>query len=1309
MLASLYHTIKQEYVDHLELAIWTSKIGTYRDALEIFNNCLSPVIEVPVVLIELSYLHYQNFRYKDLCNLLELRLERWKQDDPTKLDEPEWRLLALIYSVGANRCRGWMEPGVIELRRTQQWLVELPISEYTELHVHIAWRYVIAYLMTRLQTELEGNLNDYHKIPLPNEPTSTIEWKGLGDLRRELVKQCRWKEAYAIFKPELNRTPLKQRRVVAEGFLRDLDKCSDPNRNFMISGVRLQLAKAMVEVHDLALAKDDIGFSITTLDQWCVDVGLDKSASVPLRFEIEQVQLGFISDHEERLRTAVNLVDRMSDFGHSNESSCLDFAAETANKAAELTGNLDYRKQCLALRERLERYNEDVTGDICDLSTHAYESHSIAQHNHVDARKAIEWIDGFMAKYPDFKAPRVMASLWNRKAILLHTLRDLEAAEEAAAEALEWETLTGSWKGVIVLNSSNVVAPGDGAVGEAPYDSEEDNDDEDGFLSGWTTVYGDERPTVVISKMIEFALQDVAAGRLSVPEVCLVFDIRDDIEEGALEDTLTWLKDKDQKQLFARLWLPAKATEEEEKNEENEKTEEKEKTEESKKEGEQTDEEESHEVRYEFARKWLQQLVRGSRDRRLMCLLRFLDFRKEMASDAGLKDVSIRDCENMLSLWESLPRMLKEFTTSWSYAWHAAIAWNYWSKFLSGGQWTLFDNYGYLMKIDNTCDIAIEGYRKTNQVTGLANIQRLQAQVALLVLRRLCIYRTLFAQKERSAFEERVLEMSKEQFGEIENAENAIPVVREMGLKLLTEIDEIYSSTEREACWEDGLEGIQKRTELSRMQMSYTTTRYAIRHWVDGVDEFSEEARIAIWDLTQKYKARLLSLAIGMYRTNPPSLIQRIQSSDEVSMYQDMVDLQTKIDEAKPKDRFYLRLRLDEHRKKIKEYPLLRQLIELREGTPLSLDSLENLTSQLEDDIVLVDWIYLDPLFDRGKLLMLTVREGEIPTVDEIPVDVGAIEKWKKDYLTASEWPKGMDPPLAGTRVRLEFNQVCGAVVQPLAKRTKPDDILVLCPTEFLNGLPIHALSLEDEALLWRNPCVYVHSHSLLRSCSSAARYALDSATPINAKFISGIAAGFGEAADTFTKGRDSIGELAKQLQGTAMIDGSATKSDFLKHAKESRLIHIQTHCSWDSSSPLDHRIEFAAQGEDGATEDKLTAREVFGLRLQQGAHLNVIACSGAMTVTKAGDEVMGLVPAMLYSGASSVVSTLWPTHDGVGALFSRMFFDNFVEQRDRGSTKWVNMARAVQEGVMELDPDQKDGLLTWASIVLNGYWMFAI
>jgi CHAT domain-containing protein len=428
-------------------------------------------------------------------------------------------------------------------------------------------------------------------------------------------------------------------------------------------------------------------------------------------------------------------------------------------------------------------------------------------------------------------------------------------------------------------------------------------------------------------------------------------------------------------------------------------------------------------------------------------------------------------------------------------------------------------------------------------------------------------------------------------------------------------------------------------------------------------------------------------------------------------VYQQMLDLQRQIDEADMKDRIFHRIRLDAHRKKMKEHALLRQFIALREGTPLSLDDMNDIFDRhdLGNDVVLVDWFYLDPFWDRGKLLLLTARRGSVPTLDVVNCDVEAVTTWKKEHLDSSSWfADNQKPRLATREARSSYNELCASIVEPLSKRTQEGEVLVLCPTDFLTGMPLHALNVDGEALIHRNPCVYIHSHSLLRACSSATQYASDTATPINPKFVSGIA-GIGQDSAKFAAGRDSIAELAEQLEGTSLKDSSATKANFLSQAKESRLLHIQTHCSWNSENPLDHHIQLETQQESGTVLEKLTAHDVFSLRLQQGTHLNVIACSGALTEVKAGDEVMGLVPAFLYSGASSVVSTLWPIYDRVGARFSKAFFESFEEQRSEEGTKWVDMAKAVQAAIISLDPKQREGLITWAPFVLNGFWMFAL
>jgi CHAT domain-containing protein len=221
--------------------------------------------------------------------------------------------------------------------------------------------------------------------------------------------------------------------------------------------------------------------------------------------------------------------------------------------------------------------------------------------------------------------------------------------------------------------------------------------------------------------------------------------------------------------------------------------------------------------------------------------------------------------------------------------------------------------------------------------------------------------------------------------------------------------------------------------------------------------------------------------------------------------------------------------------------------------------------------------------------------------------------------------------------------------------------MLVLCPTNLLHRLPLHALNVNKDALIRRNPVAYIHSHSLLQTNLHATKSAAGSLRPLNLQFLSGIRAADEEY---YIAGHKSIVELAAHFQSIPMIDDSASKSSFLEQAQHSRLLHIHTHCIWDSTNPLDHHLEFpevssapnSEQCPDHASHI-LTTCEVFSLRLQQGVHVNLIARSGGLTDVKAGDEVIGLVPALLYSGASSTVSTIWPIQDHIGARFSKEFF----------------------------------------------------
>jgi CHAT domain-containing protein len=627
----------------------------------------------------------------------------------------------------------------------------------------------------------------------------------------------------------------------------------------------------------------------------------------------------------------------------------------------------------------------------------------------------------------------------------------------------------------------------------------------------------------------------------------------------------------------------------------------------------------------------------------------------------------------------------------------------------------------------------------------LANHQRASAQICVMKVRRL----------------EQLLKAASDSTEETEgftmpdmpsNPVAEIREIRRVGLEKIKEAEEIYSSREAQASWLDGLQGVDNRQSILNFHASFFTIQTGIDLLQAEPGGVTQETVSEVWEWVQKYKARSLARSIGMIRgSDPPELVRQIlASTDTRPLYETMLDLEQRIDLEEKRDPkkqvapgsngadaiFDLRRQLDTHRRRMKDHhPLLRLLIDLREGTPLGLSDVAAVSSQGKSRVVLVDWYYVPPYYDDGKLLLFTARADSPPTMDVLTTTIDEVTSWRKEHLNPGS--------LRLQDARHTFDRLLGGLVVPLAHRVAEAEVLVLCPSTTLHRLPLHALSIttpvpeeNDETelpLIVRNPVIYINSHSLLRSSMSSTEQARDSQAAVNAHFMAGISEADATGLDERGKprdhqaGRSSIETLARQFGTLPTRDQDASKKKFMSAATKSRLLHLHTHCNWDFANPLDHNIQFPRLEERSAEEQKLTVRETFGIRLLRGTHVNLIACQGGVTDIKCGDEVMGLVPALLYAGASSTISTLWSIPDGDGAEFSKLFFDSLLQQcaelsagsgdalvRDERGEKFspfVDLARALQQAVtdMYMEQDFRKGMLPWAGFVLHGFWQFPL
>lgn len=126
------------------------------------------------------------------------------------------------------------------------------------------------------------------------------------------------------------------------------------------------------------------------------------------------------------------------------------------------------------------------------------------------------------------------------------------------------------------------------------------------------------------------------------------------------------------------------------------------------------------------------------------------------------------------------------------------------------------------------------------------------------------------------------------------------------------------------------------------------------------------------------------------------------------------------------------------------------------------------------------------------------------------------------------------------------------------------------------------------------------------------------------------------------------------QLYEDALVflGGEATNERLMQHGGDADVIHIAAHAAFDPVRPLESSIHLAGrENQDG----RVTARDFYRMTLR--ASLVVLSgCQTALAQVVKGDELMGLVRGVLYSGTRSIVATLWRVEDEASAFLMEAF-----------------------------------------------------
>lgn len=166
------------------------------------------------------------------------------------------------------------------------------------------------------------------------------------------------------------------------------------------------------------------------------------------------------------------------------------------------------------------------------------------------------------------------------------------------------------------------------------------------------------------------------------------------------------------------------------------------------------------------------------------------------------------------------------------------------------------------------------------------------------------------------------------------------------------------------------------------------------------------------------------------------------------------------------------------------------------------------------------------------------------------------------------------------------------------------------------------------------------------------------------------------------------VRNIESVFPGEIFLNAQASKSNFIKNLANHSIVHLATHADiGDGDNPW---IAF--------NDSKMYLKEIYGTK--NHAEMVVLsACNTSNGELKRGEGVMSLARGFFYSGAKSVISTLWPVADESG----RDILINFYKHLKKGLTK----SKALQKAKLEyLDTTEEEELkhpYYWAGFVVLG------
>jgi CHAT domain-containing protein len=329
--------------------------------------------------------------------------------------------------------------------------------------------------------------------------------------------------------------------------------------------------------------------------------------------------------------------------------------------------------------------------------------------------------------------------------------------------------------------------------------------------------------------------------------------------------------------------------------------------------------------------------------------------------------------------------------------------------------------------------------------------------------------------------------------------------------------------------------------------------------------------------------------------------------------------------------------------------------------------------------ILLVDYF----LSDERLTLFFLRAEWDSVRVATPPMTPGQLSEGCRDFQR-----QVVDYRNTGSA---SWTRLSTSLTEPLAPHVRSGDLVYLVPHGPLHGLPLHALPFGSApALAAAHPVAYTPTAGLLPLAQNPAKGTgkLESCAAFGVVF------------------EQEAREVARLFGAEAIVSDALRVDDVPRLCRGKDICHFSCHGYFNSLDPLSSGLLLADEdpgSASGPMANVMTARHIMNMELR--AELVCLsACQSAVSDISTGDELVGLIRAVLYAGAASIVASLWSVDAHTTREMMTVFYRHLRDHYRHTGTidKASALQQAQREMIRQVGPRSS---FQWAPFVLIGDW----